>query len=99
MITRVGDSLLTLPQYLDPLSSDNIKFSLVHTQLQFLTESSQTPGKLFLQALSNLLLDEENTEDEIFERNHGASAWLCAAGNGACSVFIKVGSQLVDVFD
>ena len=90
MITRVGDSLLTLPQYLDPLSSENIKFSLVHTKLQFLTESSQTPGKSGISYFFEHFLDEENTEDEIFERNHGASAWLCAAGNGACSVFIKV---------
>ena len=42
MITKVGDSLLTLPQYLDPLSSDNIKLALIHTQLSFLVE--QVPG-------------------------------------------------------
>jgi len=74
MITKVGDSLLTLPQYLDPLSGDNIKLALLHTKLSFLTEQ---------------LPDEETSDDELFERNHGASAWLCAAGNGACKVFIK----------
>ena len=38
------------------------------------------------------LLHEENTfdEEEEFERKHGASAWLCAAGNGACTIFLEV---------
>ena len=41
------------------------------------------------------LLHEENTfdEEEEFERKHGASAWLCAAGNGACTIFLEVHSQ------
>ena len=36
-----------------------------------------------------LVAEVENEEDE-WERLHGPSAWLCAAGNGACTIFMEV---------
>ena len=39
LITKVGDCLLTLPQYLDPLSNENIKLALINTNLKYLDQA------------------------------------------------------------
>ena len=74
MITHVGDALLTLPQHLDPIQADN----------ENLKRSAQVTS------LPYLIHGHDVEDEDEFERRHGASAWLCAAGNGACTIFMEV---------
>ena len=48
LITRVGDNLLTLPQYLDPLSNEYTKIALRYTTLKYLDVTNTGRAYMFL---------------------------------------------------